>query len=369
MAIIRRTNKNNEARYLLRLRDSQGRWFPARTFKRRVDAEAYERQLYFKRDKGGLASSTIERNIMFDQYVIKWMQEGRRNVSDGWKYSQDQMIRDYILPHIGKLKLIEIRTQDIARVLDRMDSLGRSPQTINHVYNIFHKMFADAVETYGYPERNPVQKKLRWKVSRRERNFLRPEESKRLLEQARDTWVGPAIWIPLLSGLRPGEVQALTCSSVDLANGQILIRSTYNRKTRQLQAHPKQEDWGRAPMPTLLVEYLTPIVEKSLPTAFVCRSKQGGMLCYESFCEILRELCRKAGVTEVTPHELRHSCTELYFDHGASMEDIRRLLNHASASATKHYIHRTDDRLNKIALNVGRVIEQPPTRPVLKVVV
>jgi site-specific recombinase XerD len=55
----------------------------------------------------------------------------------------------------------------------------------------------------------------------------------------------------------------------------------------------------------------------------------------------------------VTPHELRHSCTELYVQAGASAEDLRRLLNHKSLAATIRYMHRTDERLQRIASQVG----------------
>ena len=63
----------------------------------------------------------------------------------------------------------------------------------------------------------------------------------------------------------------------------------------------------------------------------------------------LAKLCKEAGVQKVPPHQLRHSCTEVWFSHGASLEDVRRLLGHKCPNTTVTYVHRTDDRLIKLA--------------------
>lgn len=75
----------------------------------------------------------------------------------------------------------------------------------------------------------------------------------------------------------------------------------------------------------------------------------GSMLRYESFLLNLRKLCNLTGLPCITPHELRHSATELYLENGANTEDIRRLLNHSSVSTTLKYLHRTGSRLQNIA--------------------
>jgi site-specific recombinase XerD len=80
----------------------------------------------------------------------------------------------------------------------------------------------------------------------------------------------------------------------------------------------------------------------------------GRLFNYVSFSRTLPKLCEEAGVKRVTPHELRHSCTELFIQAGASVEDIRRLLNQKNLSSTARYIHRTDDRLQKFAAQVEK---------------
>jgi integrase len=249
-----------------------------------------------------------------------------------------------------------------------LERQGLSSQSALHAYNILHKMFDDAVEFYELVPASPVKRRFRPRLHRTERNFLSPAESWRLLDVARDHPLGAPIWISLLSGLRPGEVQALRWNAIDFDREQILIRATFNKKLRVIQDHPKQKDWGRAPMPKPLADYLRP--RQGDPEAFVCLNAIGGMLSYESFVQkVLPKLCERAGVKRITPHELRHSCTELYVEAGASTEDLRRLLNHKSLTATLRYLHRTDERLAGIASKIRTpTLPTSPCPPQLKLV-
>lgn len=363
MAVLQRKNHAGEVRYHVRVRDPFGKWYPSSTFDRKTDAERFERELLLKRDKGGVATSKEIREITFAEFWTKWSTECRNRVSQGWRGSQDRTATKYLLPMFGHRRMHEIRSVDIGQILSALEKKGLTAQSILHVYNVLHKVFQDAVEYYEVLDVNPVRRRFRPKVHRIEREFLSPTDSWKLLEVARHHPHGAAVWISLLAGLRPGEVQALRWSSIDFDNSQILIRATFNKKIRVLQDHPKQKDWGRAPMPKPLRDFLFEHSKGKDPGDFVVTGRDGGMQSYESFVtRILPEFCKKAGVKKITPHELRHSCTELYVQAGASSEDLRRLLNHKSLSATIRYMHRTDERLQGIASKIENEIK-PPNQP------
>lgn len=363
MAVLQRKNKAGAVRYHVRVRDPFGKWYPSVTFDRKVDAERAERELLQRRDKGGVATSKEVREITFAEFWAKWAAECRSRVSDGWRGSQDRTANKYLLPMLGHRRMSEIRSVEIGQCLAVLEKKGLTAQSILHVYNVLHKMFQDAVEYYEVLDVNPVRRRFRPKIHRIERDFLNPLDSWKLLEASKNHPHGVAVWISLLSGLRPGEVQALRWSSIDFEHSQILIRATYNKKTRVLQDHPKQKEWGRAPIPKPLADFLLPLGKGKDPDDFVCVGEEGKMLSYEHFAtRMLPRFCKQAGVKRITPHELRHSCTELYVEAGASSEDLRRLLNHKSLSATIRYMHRTDDRLQGIASRIGGEIH-PPRQP------
>ena len=367
MAIIVRKNKTRVA-YQVKVRDSVGRWFPSPTFSTKAEAEKFERSLLFQKDHGHSAFDPSLKTLLFNEYTKQWVIDCRSKASDGWKITQHQMLRDFILPILGQMALVKIRSMDIGKVMNQDRLMNHSNGSKIHVYNLMHKMFEDAIEHYEYVQRSPVLKRYRPKNHKTERNFLKPEESYRLLEVSKDHHMGPAVWIGLYCALRPCEIQGLRKKCVDFEKGRIQIQESFNRKTNILQPHPKQKNWGDVPMPPVLMDYLRSKLADKSDEDFVIQGTTGNMLNYNRFLTHLETLCRKANVQRITPHELRHSCTELYVEQGASSEDIRRLLNQSSLSATAPYIHRTPERLKSLSERVGPVETHPQDPPKLRLV-
>ena len=100
------------------------------------------------------------------------------------------------------------------------------------------------------------------------------------------------------------------------------------------------------------------------------------MVSYNTLLRGVRRLCAEAKVSIITPHEMRHSTSELWYqDGGASKEDIRRLLSQKNLSTTERYMHQADDRLREVAKAVGTEpapTERPqppePSRAILRLV-
>ncbi len=114
-------------------------------------------------------------------------------------------------------------------------------------------------------------------------------------------------------------------------------------------------------MPLELVDFLQLLRQNRRPreTDFVAPGKEGGMLNYRVLLYGVKRLCREAGIRQVTPHELRHSATELYMRFGGSnLEDIRRLLNHKTDACTVRYIHRTSEKLQIAAQKVSEAVSE-----------
>jgi hypothetical protein len=72
------------------------------------------------------------------------------------------------------------------------------------------------------------------------------------------------------------------------------------------------------------------------------------MLTRQAVCFILRERAKRAGLTHVYPHLLRHSFATHMLDNGADLRVIQEILGHADISTTEIYTHVSAKRLSDV---------------------
>lgn len=284
----------------------------------------------------------------FDDIIEKWRKGCRDETSDGWKITQDQMLRDYILPFLGSKKVNRIFPEDIQDVLNRMKELGRSSQLRLHVYNLLNRVFKDLIAVYRIKVENPVLRQFRPKLHVKEPIFLVPEHGFIFLANISGHKYELAFFLNLLCALRVGEIQALGWSNISFENAEAFIRAQYCRKTKKIKPRTKNGEELRVPIPALALERL----EKYRKESGFVATKDGKMLCHWKFDKEIKAICKRLKIPVVSSHGLRHSCSEIWYESGAEKEDLRRLLNHKSDKSTYRYIHRSDGRLKDIASRI-----------------
>jgi integrase len=179
--------------------------------------------------------------------------------------------------------------------------------------------------------------------------YLTVEEAVNLLNSVRGKPYQLAIWLQLLVGLRVGEVQSLRCGDVDITAGTIRVRSTYVRKEKRIQDHPKEKAWHSVKMPPDLAELAAVRMRERASEDFIATELQQTMLQYNSYLKALKKYCEEAGVRKLATHGLRHSTSEIYLAHGATRDDLYKLFKHSSLNVTECYIHDKNEKVMKIA--------------------
>ena len=64
--------------------------------------------------------------------------------------------------------------------------------------------------------------------------------------------------------------------------------------------------------------------------------------------KIVGDYARKAGVTGVTTHTLRHACATHLLDQGADLRLIQEVLGHSSIATTQRYTHLSSNKMNEM---------------------
>jgi len=189
------------------------------------------------------------------------------------------------------------------------------------------------------------------KVDNGRMRYLTPEEAGLLLAEINKrslTW-----WrissISLHSGLRLGEILALTKGDLDMANGIIHVR---DGKTGARMAH--------------MNDFLKNIFEEIKPgnqTALLFPSKSGTVIetqdASKTFSRVVKDLgFNPAGTDErqkVVFHTLRHTFASWLAIDGVPLYTISKLMGHASLEMTQRYAHLCPDVKQEAVAKIAKI--------------
>jgi integrase/recombinase XerD len=145
------------------------------------------------------------------------------------------------------------------------------------------------------------------------------------------------------TGLRVSEVCDLTLDSLDFTVGFIRTMGKGSKErvvplgNRARQALESYLEQGR----TRLVG--------GRRSDFVFLNRFGGRLSRQSVWKIVKEACRRAGVSpDTSPHTLRHSFASHLLEGGADLRSLQMMLGHADLSTTQIYTHISRSHLRKL---------------------
>ncbi|MGC9490625.1 MAG: tyrosine-type recombinase/integrase [Thermovirgaceae bacterium] len=136
-------------------------------------------------------------------------------------------------------------------------------------------------------------------------------------------------------GLRVGEVAGLEWDQVDLDERWIRVRGKGNKERM-------------VPVGRCAVEALRDWRQTlDLGERFVFPGENSGPVAVRTLHRIVARAARRAGLTEVTPHVLRHSFATHMLERGASLRVLQELLGHESLVTTQRYLKVTVEQLKK----------------------
>jgi site-specific recombinase XerD len=143
-------------------------------------------------------------------------------------------------------------------------------------------------------------------------------------------------------GLRAGEVRALCLSDIDWARGQLRVVG----KLRRPAWLPMPQDVGDA-----ILAYLRARPRCRLVHVFLCIQPPHRPLGDTSVGHICHTAMEDLGVQSPSngAHIFRHSAATTLIRHGATLDDVGRLLRHASRESTAVYAKVATGALSRIA--------------------
>ncbi len=146
------------------------------------------------------------------------------------------------------------------------------------------------------------------------------------------------------TGIRLSELTGLDDEAVDFRNRQLKVTGKRNKQ----RIIPFGEELNiTLENYILLRNHCVPQHSKALFLSDHGERMKNEKVRYE----VRKNLSKVCVLKERTPHVLRHTFATVMLNHDAGLESLRKLLGHASLSATEIYTHTTFEQLRRVYKN------------------
>lgn len=246
--------------------------------------------------------------------------------------AKETVFKVHLLPQLGDKKLDAITNEDVQRLKHALRD--RSPKTVNNVLSVLSMLLKKAVE-WDVLDRLPCTVRL-LKISKSSARFHDFDDYERLVTAARET-DARAYVIVLLggeAGLRCGEMMALEWTDVDLVKQQLNIERS------EWKSHVTATKGGRSRYVPLTSRLSIGLRQhRHLRGERVLCESDGTPLTQRAVQGLVLRAARRANLTNVGVHVLRHTfCSHLAMK-GAPTRAIQELAGHQDLVTTQRYMH------------------------------
>lgn len=336
----------------------------SRNFPTRKAAEAWEREHRGARDRGAEFDPSAGRGVTVEAWFARWYRGLPPTLSPNYRSLHDGNIRNHIVPVIGAARLSSVRPSDARRVLSTA-SERLANNSVRRIHETMRMAFEAAVDE-GLIGASPMRKVNPPAPSDVPMRFLSVEELDRLAASI-DPRFRALVMLLGYVGLRFGEAAGLRVSDLDLDRRRATIAGQVSAdkldggrlKRRTTKTSTSQRQVG---IPGHVVAELRSLVESRElgPHGAVFAMPKGGTLDASRFrSRFWVPAVERAGLGDLTPHELRHTAASLMIHAGNNVLVVARQLGHRDASVTlKVYGHLFEDRLDEVADSLERLAGQ-----------
>lgn len=306
-------------------------------FATKREAKEYETQF--------LLSKSRDVNMKFNNFIDIYMADIKPRIKYNTYVSKEYLINDKIRPYLGEKSLCEINSADIVQwqnvMLSKRDKndKGYSSTYLRTVQNQLSAIFNHAVKYYGLKENPSTKAGKMGKKKAKEMKFWTKEEYLKFRNEITDNpEMYCAFEVLYWTGIREGELLALTMEDFDLTNRKLRINKSYQKIASQdFITDPKTEKSNRViDLPVFLCEEVKNYID------MLYKPKKTERIFTVNKYSLHRTMVKgatAAGVKSIRIHDLRHSHVALLIELGYSPVAIATRMGHESIEITLNYAH------------------------------
>lgn len=309
-------------------------------------------------------------SMPLNKYILMWLDTFQKiNVKQSTFVRDKNIFRCHIKETIGYLKINEITPLHIQKLLNyKAESLSSS--SVEKIYSLLNRVFTKAVKL-GDLKINPCKavtfpKRCKDKYKQIELKIYTLEETQKMKEAIFDSYnegrklyrTSPSYILLLNTGMRVGELLALTWDNVDFDNNMLKVVATQEticseHVYKRINTTPKTKSSYRTiPLNETAIEMLRELQRRNevegIKTEYVVSNVNGGSVSDNNYRRSFRRFCKRYNITYKGVHAFRHTYATRLFDNDIDVQLVSKVLGHNNTQITRDiYIHVLDEHIVK----------------------
>ena len=300
----------------------------------------------------------LDNDITVADWAETWLNTYKSGVAYRTRKMYDDTIKKYIAGKLGHIKLRDLKAAHLQRIINENNDKPRSME----IFKLTTKQLLDVAMINDLIIKNPASGiSLPTKKPSSSKRALTDKETEQVLNLNLDMMDKCYIMLLLYTGMRKGEVLALSKSSICRDTMQISVNNSVFFKTNQsfIKPYPKTQAGVRTipilqPLRETLFDYLD-----SIETDLLFPGENGGTMSSTSYRWLMRRFCKAMGTHEITAHIFRHNFATILYNADVDVKTAQAIMGHASIKILMDtYTHLSDknkdeatDKLNFFLTN------------------
>lgn len=331
--------------------------------------------------------TSVSDNITLDAWFSRWVEVYKK------KSVRPNTLREYthiynknISPYLGNRNINSLVKSDIQILIDRAAGDNYKYERQNKIKMVLTDMFARAMED-NLMIRNPA-KGVKLRADKEIKAFaLSRDQQEEFFDACKGTFYDNLYNVAINTGLRPGELFALTADDIDLGGGYISVTKTlvYQKyldddcKTFHIEPPKTRQSYRKVPINSECRKYLENqfelkrIVKSKRPKQqndYLFVTKFNTPLNSVIYSDSIRSVVRRINDTRDSDnefpffggHTFRHTFATRCFEAGVQPKVVQSYLGHASLKMTMDlYTHITDEKassdIERIVCEKNKVVD------------
>lgn len=331
--------------------------------------------------------NVVNESMTLSKWYKEWMEIHKYKViRNSTKVYYNQIFTKHIEPVLGNIKLTEITQLSIKKLLKQLDEKGLKFETQNKVRIMLLDMFNKAMID-NYVLKNPCKGIKIIRDNKKDLRVLTRNEQVEFFDCCKGTFYDNLFIVAITTGLRQGELCALTWDDIDLNKKEITVNKTliYQKlegdvgKTFHLNPPKTKTSYRTVPINrqcelALKKQYIQKnnIMSKRTSTPIegfenlLFTTKYDTPICAQIMIDAIKKIVAELNLTRdelekfepFSSHCFRHSFATRCFEADIPPKTVQQFLGHSTLQMTMDlYTHLLDSKKQEDMIKLEQVLD------------